>query len=282
MLNKQEMIKLEEIFKIYENDKEMKLKSTEPFIVRIRQQSYKEFCKNFKKPYDSIYSNIMIETMRRLCKELPGCTLGFYGHNEINLVFTFTKGRGELAYLKGSKTISYISSVVASNVVNIFNDVLQDEIRQQEYKNESRLEEHKIDVDIYRSKIFKSIFTVNSFNLPKEKLFDYILLKHAFVRRDAIVYAASIFMNKNDANSKSCDELVRILKEQYNYDFENNSVISARFKNGTLCNKVTESKNTSSILIDITKPLSNKNRKDIERMMITNNMSGCVKPQYII
>ena len=62
---------LENYIKAYENNREIKLSFVEPYIVRIRQLSYKEFCKNFKKPYDSIYFSIMTETARRLCKELP-------------------------------------------------------------------------------------------------------------------------------------------------------------------------------------------------------------------
>lgn len=280
---KQEMIKLSEIFRIYESDKELKIIKTEPYIVRVKQQEFKEFCKEFKKPYDAVYSSAMVQTMRTLCRELPGCTLGYYSHNEIDLIFVPINGNGTLSLLKGSKTISYISSVVASKAVSIFNDALQDEIKQQEYKNKNRHLEHILDTSVYKQKLLKSIFEVKAFNLPKERLYDYIYLKHLYSRRDALVYAASTFINKNDANSKSCEELIKILKEQYNYDFENNSVLSARFKNGMICNRVVESKNTSCILIEITKPLKkNKDRKIIERMMFSNNVDACVKCQYEI
>lgn len=282
MLDKQEIIKLSEIFKIYEKDKELRLKETEPFIIRIKQQSFIEFCKDLKKPYDSIYSKVMVETTRRLCKELPGCTLGFYGHNEISLVFVDVNGGKELSHLKGSKTISYMSSVVACNVTNIFNDVLQDEIRQQEYKNNNRNDGHKLELITYRHKLFKAIFTVKAFNIPKDRIFDYIYLRHTSTRRYATVCAASVFMGISEANSKSSDELIKTLKEQYNYDFESNNTLSARFKNGVLCNKVIESKNTSSIVINITRPLSNKDRKGIEKMSFTNSISGCIEPQYLI
>lgn len=282
MITVGEMKKLKEHIGIYEENRQVKLDFTEPVVVRIVQQEYRKFCENLNKPYDSIYSKIMTETMRLLCKELPGCTFGILTHDEINLIFT-CDNKNNLSYLKTSKTTEYLVSTVSSRVTSIFNEVLLDEIKQQEYKNDRiRPEETQVNVQKYKDKMFKATFKVNAFNLPDHKLYDYIQLKHFICRRDSVVEAVMTYLSKDYVN-QSTDDLIKLLKEKCNYNWENNSSVSCRFKNGIMCNKVKDNKETKCFIINIERPLNKgKDKVNIERMMHTNSISGCINPYYTI
>lgn len=184
--------------------------------------------------------------------------------------------------MNASETTSQISSVVASKAVNIFNEALLDEVKQQEYKNENlRAEKDRVDVEIYRRLLFKAVFKVNAFNFPKERLFDYIYYKYVNARRNSIVDAALAYMPDKDRVGKSTQEIKEILKEKYNYDYDGECE-SCRFKNGIIVNKLKDRDGTRCVIVDIPKQLkeSGRHKKDIECMIFSNNSMGSISSQY--
>lgn len=63
--------------KAYESVNEHYLVPKMPFIIRVDGKAFHTFTKHFKKPFDSIMEQAMKATMQSLCKDIPGCVLGY-------------------------------------------------------------------------------------------------------------------------------------------------------------------------------------------------------------
>lgn len=58
-----------------------------PVIVRLDGKSFSKFTKDFEKPFDKSFAEVMKETTRFLVNEFPKCILGYTQSDEISLVF---------------------------------------------------------------------------------------------------------------------------------------------------------------------------------------------------
>ena len=283
-MNKTKLEKLDDYINFYENRSNKTISSVEPYIVTLRQEAYSEFCRKFNKPFDSIYFKILTETGRELCRELPGCRLGYVFTNEIDLIFTYNDV-SDLRYVKVSDSSDHIASIIASKATNIFNDVLLDMVKQEEYKNKTtRQEIHQIDVNKYREKLFKATFKVDVFNFPKDMLYTYLKYKNICCMRNSLVQTACTYMSNDEMADKKSAELKQVLKDEYNCDYDSPHTFSSRFKYGVFCNKMRIDGHTSCFLIDITRPLKEggRDKKNFETMMFGDTGTGTIESRYII
>lgn len=277
--------KFEKLFDLYENNRELKLNFTEPFIVRIRQQSYTQFSKDFYKPFDFLYTNAMKEAMSRLVKNrsIGGCNLGYLTHNEINLVYT---GDNPSNYdiLLSSMTISQLVSWISSMVTSYFNEALLHQIDIQEKENEKRNEQHRVNLDVYRNALFKAEFKVNAFSIPKKCIYDYLYLKNWNCIRNSTCMASLTIMSDSERVGKKALELEKIMEDK-GLDVKN---IHWNYRYGVLCAKVKDNNKSKTEFIYIDQPLStggtgiiSKNKKDILHLLNGQNI-GNVKQLNIL
>lgn len=85
--------------------------------VRIDGRGFSKFTKNFKKPFDSAITDLMIKTTEYLVKETHA-KIGFTQSDEITLIYT--PGEKSSEYVFGGK-VSKINSVFASMATAAFN-----------------------------------------------------------------------------------------------------------------------------------------------------------------
>lgn len=57
-------------------------------ILMLDGRSFSKFCKQFKKPYDEEFINMMNETAKYLCENVEGCKFAYTQSDEISLVIT--------------------------------------------------------------------------------------------------------------------------------------------------------------------------------------------------
>ena len=277
--------RFEKLFDLYENNRELKLNFTEPFIVRIRQQGYKQFSKDFYIPFDALYTNAMKDAMSRLVKNrsIGGCNLGYLTHNEINLVYT---GCNPSNYdvLLSSMTISQLVSWISSMMTSYFNEALLNQIDRQEKENGNRQEHQRLDLDIYKDALFKAEFKVNAFNIPKKCIYDYLYLKSWNCVRNSTVIASLAVMTDKDRVGKKAIELEKILKDK-GMDVNN---IHWNYRYGVLCVKTKENNKSKTEFVYLDKPLSQggtniiaKNKKDILHLLNGQNL-GNIKQLNIL
>lgn len=282
-MQKNRLERVEKYIDIYEHRNNSLISSVEPFIVRIKQEAYSEFCRDFCKPYDSIYFDVLTNTARRLCRELPSCRLGYIAQNEIDLIFVYSNV-ADFRHIWTSKPVEYVASTITSRATNIFNEELLDAIKQQEYRNENkRPENQQIDVSIYRNKLFKVMFKASVFNFPKDLLYTFLKYRNICAMRNSLVEAALAYMPDSERVGKKSEELKELLVEKYNYDYDSPHE-SCRFKYGVVCNKLMQDGNTSCVLVDLTRPLKDggKDKINFEKMMFSDNSMGTISSRYVI
>ena len=285
MEDKNLLQKFEKLFNLYENNRELKLNFTEPFIVRIRQQSYTQFSKDFYKPFDSMYTNAMKEAMSRLVKNrsIGGCTLGYLTHNEINLIYTGCNPT-DYKQLLSSMAISQLVSWISSMMTSYFNEALLKQIDIQEKENENRHEEGKVDINIYKNALFKAEFKVNAFSIPSKCIYDYLYLKSWSCVRTSTALAALPITSVEEREGKKATELEKVLKDRGT----DVSHIHWNYRYGVLCAKVRKDNKSSTEFIYLDRPLSvggtnkiSKNKKDILHLLNGHNL-GNVKQLNIL
>ena len=56
-----------------------------PVIIRIDSRAGHTFTKSLKKPFDSVFTTAMQDTMKYLCENIQGCVIGYTQSDEITL-----------------------------------------------------------------------------------------------------------------------------------------------------------------------------------------------------
>lgn len=264
MARKDQLQKLSDLFKLYEQSREVKLNFTEPFIVRIRQQSYTQFCEGLNKPYDDIYLNVMEKVAAKMVKNrsIGGCNLGYITHNEINLIY---KGGNPKDYdvLLHSFTTTHLTSWISSMVTNYFNEALLEEIKNHNLENSY----------IYESKLFKAEFKVDAFSIPKDCIYDYLWCKCWNSIRNSTMALALKEFTKEEMTGKSAIELEEILLNTKGIDAQKD--LPHRERYGELCYKYRENGKSFINYIALDKPLSeshivkepSKNKRNILKLV---------------
>ena len=79
---------LAERMKAYEGISKKSLMIRTPVIVRVDGRAFHTYTKKFVKPKDFRIDDAMDATMLYLCKNIPGCILGYCQSDEISLVIT--------------------------------------------------------------------------------------------------------------------------------------------------------------------------------------------------
>ena len=72
----------------YENRSKTYLTRRTPVIIRIDGCHFHTFTKGLKKPYDSLFIEVMQRTTKSLCESIQGCKFGYVESDEISLLLT--------------------------------------------------------------------------------------------------------------------------------------------------------------------------------------------------
>ena len=90
-------------------------------MIRLDGKSFHSYTKGFKKPFDYDLMEDMQKTTLELCKNVPGCEIGYCQSDEITLVLVDFKNRDSEAWFDGNlqKMVS-ISSSIATSYFNQF------------------------------------------------------------------------------------------------------------------------------------------------------------------
>jgi len=90
-------------------------------IIRIDGKAFHTYTKNLVRPFDTVLIADMIETCKKLCKEIQGCKVGYVQSDEISLLLTdYTKLTTDVWF---DGNVQKIVSVSASMATVFFNQL---------------------------------------------------------------------------------------------------------------------------------------------------------------
>lgn len=182
-------------------------------------RSFSKFCKQFKKPYDATFINMMNETAKYLCANIEGCKFAYVQSDEISLVLTdFDTSDTESWFgYRLTKILSIAASLATAkfNQLNTINK-LYDDFNNSDYPAQWDVDE--IEKSIQKLKLIE--FDCKAWNVPSyNDVFAWILHRQIDCVRNSKQMAAQAFIPHKDLVKLHTDEQIALLKENTNIDW---------------------------------------------------------------
>lgn len=190
--------------KVYEMANRSYLTRRIPVIIRLDGKAFHTFTRGLDKPFDIDFSNIMKETMKKLCENIQGCVLGYTQSDEITLVLIDYQNRDTCAWFDNQ--IQKIVSISASLATLYFNQQLSEMLRELENDMEAA-EYDMVSANMYKKneakwskwedKEYKAIFDSRAFNIPQFEVVNNLIWRQQDATRNSInSVAQSLYPHK--------------------------------------------------------------------------------------
>ena len=232
---------LERKIKSYEETYKIYLMYGTPKIIRLDMRAGKSFCKDLKKPFDDIFSQCMIDTMKKLCAAIPGAKLGYTQSDEITIILKdINKGNQEVVFFKNSLT--KIISNVASMATLIFNTEWGEQVKKlcggkitSEFNSEELNE-----LRPYVLNYMVATFDCRYFEVPNiEELKNYCVWRQEDCYRNSINQVARQYFSTEELNRVNTEMKITALEKIG----VNLNQFPSKFFKGVVCFRVKETKN---------------------------------------
>jgi len=160
-----------------------------PVIVRLDGCHFHTFTRGFKKPYDEVFSKVMIETTKYLCENIQGCVLGYTQSDEISLLLLddFTNTTDGWYDYQIQKIVSVAASLATLQFNKSFNILLN-------------YDTADIEMFYAHSKAAEkgATFDARAFNIPREEVNNYFVWRQTDAERNSVnALAQSLFSHKS-------------------------------------------------------------------------------------
>lgn len=203
-----------------------------PVIIRLDGRAFHTFTKGFVKPFDSIFTDTMQNTMKYLCKNIQGCVLGYTQSDEISLVLIDYKNYDSQGWC--DYNIQKCASIAASMATLKFNRSFEQNINAYSCfaKSQRSLEIERLINTYYKAASNGATFDARVFNLPKEEVTNYLLWRQNDATRNSINMAGSANFSPKQMHGKSCSDIQDMLMLEKDINWNN---FPAVFKRGSCC-----------------------------------------------
>ena len=198
--------------KEYERVSEKYLTRRMPVCVRLDGVSFHSYTRGLKRPFDRILVKAMQETMKYLCKNIPGCVLGFTQSDEISLIIVDYQRLKTKSWFdnKQNKLESVIASMCTmafnkafEKIVNEFTDsvtALQDWDAEEKYLH---VLAKAIDKGAY--------FDCRAFNVPKEDVTNYIYWRQFDCMKNSVSMVGQDNFSHKELQHKNRNDIKEML-----------------------------------------------------------------------
>lgn len=184
----------------------------DPFIIRLDGRAFHTWVKKmkFERPLDIKMIEMMQHTLKFMCENVQGCTLGYCQSDEISLLVKTDQTETTDTWFDGR--IQKISSIAASMCTYAFN---------------------KFIIDKYDCQI-PAFFDARCFVIPKNEIKNYFLWRQNDCIKNSIAACCQANFSQKQLLNKHQDDQLELLKT-INFDWD---ALEPSKKYGTLCYKV--------------------------------------------
>lgn len=216
----------------YENISRNYLTRRVPVIIRLDGKAFHTFTKGMVKPFDSVLTKAMQETMKYLCENIQGCVLGYTQSDEITLVLTDYATPQTDAWF--GYNIQKMSSISASMATIAFTKAFQlASIEFWRKLEPDDVEGWKLD-KIYRDKVGKAFFDARVFSIPKEEVVNCLIWRQQDATRNSIEAVGQANFSHSQLHKKSCNEIQEMLWSEKGINWND---FPTEVKRGSCCVK---------------------------------------------
>lgn len=197
----------------YENRAKTQLLRRTPVAIRIDGKAFHTFTKGFDKPFDKLLMESMQETMMELCKNMPGCVLGYTQSDEITLILTDYKKLTSDAFF--DYEVQKVCSVAASMATMKFNKIFDKKVEEWSnnfYESWNRSEkEEKYCKTLYDAVEMGAMFDARCFNIPKEEVTNLIYWRQQDASKNSVSMAVRAYFSHNEVHHKNTSQMQEML-----------------------------------------------------------------------
>lgn len=240
----------------YENRSKTYLTRRIPVLLRLDGCHFHTFTKGLKKPYDSLFIEVMQKTTKSLCESIQGCKFGYVESDEISLLLTDYDTLQTDAWFDYS--VQKICSVAASMAAMFFNRHLK----------ECALQEFD-DKDYYNTLLKKielgGYFDARAFNLPEHEVVNYFIWRQNDATRNSIQGLAQANFSQKQLQGLNNSQLQDKLYEEKGINWNDCKTVEKR---GSAVIKVMDPiTGRSKWTVDTEMPIISQNKDYIENIL---------------
>ena len=240
----------------YENRSKTYLTRRIPVLLRLDGCHFHTFTKGLKKPYDSLFIEVMQRTTKSLCESIQGCKFGYVESDEISLLLTDYDTLKTDAWFDYS--VQKICSVAASMAAMFFNKHLK-ECASQEFD----------DKDYYITLLKKieigGYFDARAFNLPEHEVVNYFIWRQNDATRNSIQGLAQANFSQKQLQGLNNSQLQDKLHEEKGINWNDCKTVEKR---GSAVIKIMDPiTGRSKWTVDTEMPIISQNKDYIENIL---------------
>ena len=194
--------------KAYENIARNYLTRRIPAIIRLDGKAFHTFTKGMVKPFDTVLTQAMQQTMKYLCENIQGCVLGYTQSDEITLVLT------DYATIKTDAWFGYniqkMASISASMATLAFNFAFGQVVCNMIEGDNSKPFKSSAHA-VYMGKLNKALFDARVFSIPKEEVCNCLIWRQQDATRNSIEAVGQANFSQKQLHRKKCNEIQEML-----------------------------------------------------------------------
>lgn len=196
-----------------------------------------------KKPFDSVLTQTMQETMKYLCENIQGCVLGYTQSDEITLVLTdyatiqtdawFGYNIQKMCSISASMATSVFNKVFYRSIDNYFNqeDILSTMFGENS-ESKDRLRQY---ADTLKNALAKgALFDSRAFSIPKEEVCNCLIWRQQDATRNSIEAVGQANFSHHELHKKTCNMIQEMLWSQRGINWND---FPTELKRGSCCVK---------------------------------------------
>lgn len=209
-----------------------------PVAIRIDGQHFHSFCKGFKRPFDTIFTNAMNTTMIELCKNIQGCVFGYVQSDEITLILQdyatiktdawFEYNVQKLTSISASMTTLYFNRAIDNELSSYINYLLEAYPHNEKWPPE---DEDKYVDKINNQWLKGATFDSRAFNIPKDEVVNLVYWRQLDAIRNSIQACGQSMYSHKQLEGKSC----AMIKEMLAADGKPWEDLPIAFQRGRAC-----------------------------------------------
>ena len=188
----------------YENITRNYLTRRVPAIIRLDGKAFHTFTRGMVKPFDSVMTQAMQQTMKYLCENIQGCVLGYTQSDEITLVLT------DYATIKTDAWFGYniqkMVSVAASMATLAFDRefiIAHGDWFSKSFDNGVSDQPGFLQLDsLYTSKQHCAMFDARVFSIPKDEVCNCLIWRQQDATRNSIEAVGQAFFSQGQLNKR--------------------------------------------------------------------------------
>lgn len=214
-----------------------------PAIIRLDGKAFHTFTKGMKKPFDSVLTQTMQETMKYLCENIQGYVLGYTQSDEITLVLTdyatiqtdawFGYNIQKMCSVSASMATSVFNKVFYRSIDNYFNqeDILSTMFGENS-ESKDRLRQY---ADTLKNALAKgALFDSRAFSIPKEEVCNCLIWRQQDATRNSIEAVGQANFSHHELHKKTCNMIQEMLWSQRGINWND---FPTELKRGSCCVK---------------------------------------------